>query len=510
MIITKDMLIYYSNQVNSRRTRRELYHKMHKMMHGGSFDLLSEAIRREFKNPNTVYELEGRLVAINIFKKVIKKLAAVYVESPVRAPVDENSSDAELLEDYEDALKFNIRQKQANRYLEAYQKNLKEIFTGNDGKPYIKNHAPHTYEVFNIINPDKAQPDLVCKIIVDNVDPLSCVFHWFSDESFWVTDGTGTVIRDRMDLLNNKNGKNPARTLPFVYKCKSTDSVDPEIDDSLLRISIALPIVLTDLFFACKYQCWSMIYTIGVKGDIDRNPSSIVQLDFSDGAVDGGRQPVVGSINPNVDSDKVIGMIESTLAMFLSTMGLSAGTISLGKSARDVVSGVSKILDSAEVVEGKKDQHDDMIDDEDMTWRKLKQLIPYWRRNQRLGVELNREFSKTFSVSVSFKEPKPMLSEKDALELAEKKLKMRLTTYRRVLKEFHPDYTDDQIEDLLQEILDEMNELPELWNALNPVQVSIDSNLSNKQDDELEDEDDEEDEEETPKPKSKKAKKVKA
>jgi hypothetical protein len=467
MKLSKDALKVFSAMVNDRRSKRELYWKMYKMLNGGAFELISDAIRKEFKKPDTVNELEGRLVAINIFKKVIKKMASVYLEAPTRAPVDENTSDAELLEDYEDALKINIRQKQANRYIEAFQKNLKEFFTGNDGKPFVKNLPPHTYEVFNVNNPDKSQADVVCKIIVDGTDPTESVFYWYSDESFWITDGTGEIITDKMAKLENPQGKNPAKTLPFVYKCKSTDTVDPEIDDSLLRISIALPIVLTDLFFACKYQCWSMIYTIGVSGEIERNPSSIINLQRTEGD---DKEPVVDSIQPTVDSEKVIAMVESTLAMFLSSLGLSAGTISLGGTPKDAISGVSKILDSAEVIEGKKDQQDDMLDDENMTWEKIKKLIPYWRRNQKLMASLNREFSKTFEVSTTFKEPKPLLSEKDALDLSKQKIDQHLTTWTRQLQEFYPDYTDDQIENLKTEILDEIKQYPDIYNPMAAIQ----------------------------------------
>lgn len=472
MKITKAQLKRYAEIVNSpdRKDRRTMYWKMYKVLNGGLHDLLKEAIRKEFKNPQTVSDLEARLVPINILKKVTMKLAAVYVEAPVRAPVDESDDDQELLEDYEDITKFNIRQKQANRYLELFKKNLKEIFTGKDKKVYVKNLPPYAYEVFHVENPDKSQPDIVCKIIKDDTDPKEQILYWYSDESFFITDGVGEVKFDSMAMLENTTGRNPAKTLPFVYKCKSTDSVDPIMDDALYRVSIAIPIVLTDLFFACKYQCWSMIYTIGVKGDIDRNPSSIVALEFSDSATEGGQTPVIGSIDPKVDSDKVISMIESTLNLFLSSLGLSGGTLSLGTNAQDVVSGVSKMLDNAEVIEGKKDQQDDMLDDENMTWEKIKQLIPYWRRNQMLGNDLNREFSKLFRVSISFKEPKPMMSEKDSLEMSDKKIKLRISTWTRELKSHYPDYTDDQIEGLKQEILDELEQYPEIY--LGPVAMA--------------------------------------
>lgn len=472
MKISREWLKSYAELVNSpgRRKKRGLYWKMYSMLNGGAHELISEAIRNEFKDPQAVAELQGRLVSINIMKKVVNKLGGLYLEAPVRSPVDENETDADLLEDYEDITKINIRQKQVNRYLEAFSKNLKEIFAGGDGKVYIKNLPPFSYEVFNVTNPDKSQPDVVCKIIAeDDSDVEKTIYHWFSDESFWITNGKGEVIRQAMIDYNNPTGKNPSKVLPFVYKCKSTDTVDPMIDDSLYRISIALPIVLTDLFFACKYQCWSMIYTIGVTGEINSNPASVVSLQYDEN----NNKPEIGTISPKVDSDKVLKMVEATLNMFLSSKGLSGSTISLGTNAQDVVSGVSKALDSAEVIEGKKDQQDELLDDEVLTWDKIKTLVPYWRRNQMLTADLNKEFSKTFRVSIAFKDPKPMITEKEAIEISDMKIKKRFSTYRRELSVIYPDYNSDQIDDLIAEIIAEQAELSDLYNPIMAVNSGV-------------------------------------
>lgn len=492
MKISSEQLKALAKTVNSpeRVQRRSTYWLMYKIFNGGLAEVLEDTIRKEFTDPQAVTDLLGRLVPINIMKKVIKKKASVYTEAPLRSATIENTDDDELVEDYEDATKLNIKQKQANRYLELFQKNLKEIFASKmNGTVLVKNLPPHTYEVFNIINPDRSRPDIVCKIVSDSRVQKDQVLYWYSDESFYVTNGDGEVIADRMAAFKNPMGINPSGQLPFVYKCKSEDSVDPIVNDALLKITIAIPIVLTDLFFACKYQCWSMIYTIGVKGEINRNPSTVIPLDFSDNAQNGGQTPVIGSIQPSVDADKVISMVNSVLNLFLSSEGLSGGTLSTGQSsnATDVVSGVSKMMDSAEVMEDRKDQQDDMLDDENMTWMKFKAMAPYWRNNQLLPPQLDKEFSPDFIISTSFKEPKPLLSETDALALSDKRMKLKYTTWTRELKLLYPDYTDDQIEELKQEILDEMDEYPQIYNPMGLVKLgpdgkplSPDDKLNNK------------------------------
>ena len=460
MKLNKATLELYAAILNSpdRVKRRQLYADMFVMYEGGGRELIKRKIRQEFKKQDAINELEGRLVTINIMKKVVDKMAGVYNEAPVRSVVDQNKTDKELLELYEDAMSVNSIQKETNRHLKMFKKALKKFYVDKYGNPKARLIPAHAYEVFNVINPDITQPDIVAEIIRHSDVKEDQEIHFYSDESFFITDGTGAVKTDKMLALEQR-GKNPVKELPFTYTTTSTYSIDPIIDDDLLHISIAIPIVLTDLLFACKYQCWSLIYTIGVEGNINMNPSSVIQLNYDNTQ----QKPEIGTIKPQVDSDKVLSLVEGILNMFLSAKGLTVGTISTGFTSQNATSGVSKMLDSAESVEDKKDQQELFLRDESQIWSLIaKFLIPYWRRNQMLNADMNRQFSKPFKVAVVFKEPKVMLSEKDKTELSILKINNNLTTIRRELKNFNPDFTDEQIDDLMQEIFYEKAEIKEL------------------------------------------------
>lgn len=455
MKITGKMLTDYAEIVNSndRQARRKLFHNMHLMYEGGGRPLIEQKIRSEFKDQKAVTELQGRLVTLNFMKKIIDKSAGVYTEAPSRVVVDENETDEELLEMYEDATRVNMVQKEVNRHLKMFKRALKYFYADEKGRPRILVKPAHTYEVFNIKNVDPVAPDMIVEIKVDASDAKDQILHWWSDESFWITDGKGDVKLEEMaNLLNS--GINSIGGLPFEYRVTSTTEIDPIVEDDLYHLCIAMPIVLTDLFFALKYQCWSIIYVINADGqDINMNPASVMHLKG-----DPGQTPSVGQVKPTVDSDKVINLIEATINLMLSSKGLSAGTLSTGQSAKDTVSGVSKMLDNASVVEDKKDQQELFIVDENEMWEIFAfRMIPFWRSKRLLNFKFNREFSANFIVATVFREPRPLMSEKEKTELNISKMKAGIKTRKSVVQEDNPDWTETMVENYLKE-LDEEDE----------------------------------------------------
>lgn len=453
MKITGQMLKDYCEIFvsNDRAARRQLFYNMQLMYDGGGRPLIEAKLNSEFKDQDAVKELSGRLVTLNFMKKVIDKSAGVYTEAPSRVVVDENESDEDLLEIYEDGTRVNMVQKEVNRHLKMYHRALKKFYADEKGRPRMLVKPAHTYEVFNHQNTDPVSPDIVAELITYNVDPTKMVIHWWSDESFWITDGKGEVKIDEMMALGNV-GTNDIGALPFEYRVTSSTDIDPVVEDDLYHLCIAMPIVLTDLFFALKYQCWSIIYTVNADPkNVNVNPASIMHLKG-----DPGTQVEVGQIKPQVDSDKVINLIEATINLMLSSKGLSAGTLSTGASAKDTVSGVSKMLDNAEVVADKKDQQELLLVDENEMWDLLAfKMIPYWRASRLLAQKYNKAFSPEFQVAVVFKEPKTLLSEKERTEIGLMQMKGGVKTRKSLVQELNPDWTESMVEEYIKELDEE-------------------------------------------------------
>lgn len=451
MRLTEEILKDIADQVNSphkKQLRREDY-KRFLMFHGATEDIIRQAISCEFKKPETVEELMSRLIPINFVNKIVTKLSGVYTESPIRRVRDRSVSDQELLDLYVDKMCLNQRMKEANRYFKLFKRNLMETYVDEFGTPHVRNLPRHTYEVFSFSALTPNRPDVVVKILRDDEIADKRILAVWSDESHYVINGKGHVDTESMLRIQNLTGDNVYGALPFIYINESSYSVDPIADDDLIRLAIAIPVILTDICFATKYQSWSLIYTVGDVGDIPMNPNSVLPMNWGPD----GQKPEIGQIKPEVDTDKVLSMVQTLVALLLSTKSLSVNTFQAKLEATTAASGISKMLDNAESVEDKKDQQEYFLRAEKDFWKMLKEkLIPIWRFNQKLAPDLNRMFSDAFDMDVYFKEPKVMISEMDQIEISRARLDAGFSTLSMELKNIYPQLDEAQIEELAIEI----------------------------------------------------------
>jgi hypothetical protein len=420
--------------------------------HGKIRDVVLEALFEEFKKPESIVELNQRMIPINIVQKIVNKLSMVYKTAPMRKSADGNEDDNELIQVYEDGLKINRCMKTANRHFKLYKRALVEIYLNKFGIPSLRTIPRGSYEVFSTSAIDPQIPDTVLKILAWDHDPAKRVYEWWTDEDFLITNGKGEPDLGRMGAMGNTTGSNPFGVLPFTYINESDTQLIPLPDDDLLKVGVAIPLLLSDLSFASKYQAWSMIYTIGVDGEIPINPNSVVNLEYGPD----GERPEINQVKPEVDIDQMLRMIEAVLAFLLSTKSLSAGSIQGQLTTKNAASGISKMLDESESMEDREDQQQYFVDAENDIWNKLsKNLIPFWRKRRLLEGKYNDEFSKDFELSIHFPEVKIVKSEKEKLEEAAFRIEKGFSTKRRELKRLNPGMSETEIEQLLDEIEEE-------------------------------------------------------
>lgn len=457
MILTAELLKYLADEVNSmpRREAREEDYKRFLMFNGKLKEILREAISKEYKKPESIQGLMERLIPINIMQKIVTKLAGVYTEPAARTVADASEEDQALLDLYIEGMCYNQRQKEANRYFKLFKRNLQELYVDSYGVPCARNLPRHTYEVFSFNPLTPNYPEVVIKILNDSVDTKEQRLAVWSNENHVVIDGTGKIDRAAMMSMQNEDGVNPYGALPFVYTNESSYSVDPIQDDDLVRMSIVIPVLLTDLAFAEKYMSFGVLYTIGDVGDIPFNPNTVIPLNFGPD----GQKPEIGSIKPDVDTDKVLLFVESLLAMLLTTKNLSTATVSSKLTSDNAASGIAKMLDQAESVEDKRDQQQYFYKAEQDTWNLIsKYLIPVWRKAGKLSSEYNQEFSSSFKVSVKFQEPKVMITEREQIEISALRIKEGFSTQKRELAILYPQMTSEEIDVLEDEIEEEQTE----------------------------------------------------
>lgn len=447
MILSEDFLKQIAKSVNEpdRRIARTEDYKRFLMFNGSTEEIIKEAISREYAKPETVETLSARIIPINFTGKIITKLAGVYIQRPIRRPVIENTSDSELLELYVEKMCLDQRMKEANRYFKLFKRNLMEFYVDEDGMPFVRNLPRHTYEVFSFSSITPNRPDVIVKIVQDDKVEDKQILQVWTDESVYKINGRGSIVVDK----DNPGGVNPYKKLPFIYINESSFSVDPISDDDLMRMSIAIPVILTDICWATKMQSNSIMWTLGDVGTISSAPDSVVAMTYGPD----GQKPEIGQIKPEVDTDKVLGMVQTLVALLLSTKNLSVGTVQAKLEANNAASGISKMLDSAESVEDKKDQQEYFEKAEKQMWKLIKEnLVPVWRAQGLLQPEFNKEFSKTFDVDIFFTEPKVMITEQEQIETSKLRLESGFSTLKMELAAIYPQLSKDQIEELEMEI----------------------------------------------------------
>jgi hypothetical protein len=250
-MLKKDQLKYIAEAVNEpyRVEARKNDFWRFLIFNGKIKEIVKETISKEFKKPETIYELYARLVPLNVLKKIVTKLAGVYIESPVRSSSDQNELDEEFIADLEEAMALDVRMKEANRYFKLFKRNLMQIYIDN-GKPQVRNLPRHTYEVFSMSGTTPNKVDAVCVILQDSKEKDEQRLAIWDNDSYFIVNGKGDVQQKEMNALNNPKGVNPYKILPFVYTNEASYSVDPIQNDDLLWMSIVIIILFGSI---CSY-----------------------------------------------------------------------------------------------------------------------------------------------------------------------------------------------------------------------------------------------------------------
>jgi hypothetical protein len=452
--LSKDYLKFRLDDISKQMPQKEMEYNKFLFCEGATSDLLKKTILREFKKPESVEGLFDRILPLNIMKKIINKLAATYIEPPLRLASDGNPDDQDLITLYEDSMSLDTQMLQADRYYENYKKTILEPYVDKLGSPRIRCLPAHSYFAFSEDPISPEIPDAIFKVIkIDPRDKEKCFFSVWTNEQFLIIDGQGKVQNQAMAALNNEGGVNPYGVIPFGYMVESSTSIEPIQDDDLYKTSLAVPVLLTDLSFGCKFMAYSLIWTVDCNADIPAGAGAILHLS-SDPST--GKSPAVNQLKPDINVDATLRLIESIISYLLSTRGLKTSTV-IGKlDANDAASGISKIIDNSELAFSTKSKVTGFVNLEKQIWNMIaKNLQPVWKKQNKLSPKFTQDFSEPFDITIHFSEPKIVMSEKDKIDMAKAKLDAGFTTLRRTLMDLYPTYSEDQVQELMQEIKEE-------------------------------------------------------
>jgi len=454
------------------------------MVYNGNLkDLVKKRISEEFLLKETIQNMIGRITPINLTAKVTDKLAQVYNEAPQRDATSGFSEDDEALEFWEDELRFDVKMKHANRLVKLHKHTLLWPFLNRDGFPGVRVLPSHTYTP---ISSDMFEPERPTEFVIhqnmEDPDPATHRHIYWSDEKHFTMDGQGNVIIDP----ENPDFENPFNQIPGTYLNTSLDSVLPVSDDDLICVNLLICLLLTDMCYAFKYQAWSIIALIGIEDmNLNFNPNSVISIPRNEAGETGD----IKTIKPDMDSDQMLNAVEALVGMLLTTKGLSLGSVTGKLTVSNAASGISKMIDQSETTEDRRDQIALFDAAESEFWNKFAHvMLPYWRETGQLHPDADIQFSEQFDIDIKFQEPKVITTDMDKVQLQLAKLQGGLTTQEQAIRDLHPQWSEDRIQQFIQEIAEDKAQ------KLKDMQESM-TGQSEDDDEDPEDEEDDADEE---------------
>ena len=431
------------------------------ILEGDLLSFIEEHLRKEFSE-ESFKAIQPRISPINYLTRIIDKLSKIYggsVNRTVYNDFGESEQDQRLLDMYVDSFKMNSVLNTGNEFFNAFKTNLNQPFIDVDGTPRLRAIPNDRFLVYSNNKIDQTIPTHVILPFGQNVvkgkqgtygpyrnDRLVDVFKVFTDDEIYMLDADGVRTYETI----NPNGENPYGVLPFMYANRSNSFLMPPVDTDTKRMTILLPVLMSDLNYAVKYQTFSLIYAINADSEnLKLNPNMIWMLKSDVGS---DQKPEIGQIKPEVDISSVIELITTQLSMWLNSRNIRPGSIS-DMNASDPVSGISKLVDEMDTSDERKRQVTIYKSVEQEFWfNVMHKLHPVWVKQGIIKPEFRFLFSPSAKVDVNFPEQLPMIRRgqlvKDLIEEVNGGLLSRETALRKA----NPEWSTNQLEQEMEKI----------------------------------------------------------
>lgn len=445
--------VNYQNQVVYNRKLLDIHE-------GGLLKYVEESMAKEL-NARAFERSKERIAPINVLSKVIEKLSRVYSE-PVLRKAGENTIDQTLLAYYETQFDIDNQLNTANELLNLNKSFALEPYLNDDGRPAMRVLPADKFIVWsdNPLDPNvmtvfikfmgtlrKSQPTVNSEGVktqsAANAIKDVSLFYVYSDDEFMMMDSDGEILEYQ---------PNPFGQIPFIYSKSSAFSLVPTPDTDNLSMAILIPKMLTDLNYAVKMCSHTILYGIDVQlpANAEMNPDAMWELKSVSRGDGTQSSPQLSVIKPEVDSDKVLALINSEMAMWLDSKGLKTGSIGTA-TVENAASGISKLIDSADSSAVTRKQIALFRKVEFALWDLVNKMHRFWVATQQLK-DQSQAFSTGFNPSVKFGDAKVVVDTKTVLEELKIQFELGLVTVKQALQRLNPDMDDTQIQLLINEL----------------------------------------------------------
>jgi len=408
--------------------------------------LKEEFSEKSFKN------IQPRIAPINFLKRIIDKTSKIYQQNPQRVIVDGTDQDQELLDWYVKSMRLNSKLNTGNEYFNTFKTNLNQVYL-DDMKPKVRPIANDRFFLYSTNMIDRTVPTEVLLPFGQDMrkdargnDVKVDLFKLYSDDQILIVDDAGDVISNP----ENPEGINPFGSLNglFMYVNRSTNFLLPPMDSDTMRMTVLIPVLLSDLNYAVKYQAFSILYGIDVDDEnLAKSPDAFWMFKTDPGD---DKKPELGQIKPQVDITDVIQLITTELSMWLNSRNIRPGSVS-DLSAENMISGISKLVDEMDTSDERQKQAELYSSAEEDWWSGLMHNVhPYWVSQN--SIEMSQLFSPNARVEVTFPEQLPMLRRGQIVNDLKTEVEAGFISRESAMKKLNPEWTEKRLNQELASI----------------------------------------------------------
>lgn len=463
-----------------------------------------EALNKEGLSAKTLAQMENRAANISICKKVVNKLARLYVGSVIRKVDDKPSQLA--IDDLTDVLCFDSKMKKADRYRQLFKNCLIRVMpekdsvesTEGEDKFTLKMNilAPWQYDVVEDANdkekarviilsdfvernnsqttslqnsdlsdgrtgqgivPQWHQGDRKDQAIADTPEdagqePDNRRFIWWNKTYHFTTDAKGQIVED----LSPEDSLNPIGKLPF---CNAPEDQDGEFwaqgGEDLVDGCVLVNQQITDMNSIMYIQGWGQPFITGkdVTAQMkEGGPHTAITIDVEED----DPTPTFEYVNASPPIDAWMKTIEQYVALLLSTNNLSPGNVSGKLDASVFPSGIAAVVEMSEANNSLQDSEKTFQGCERETWSIVQAWMELLSEKKALNSELEQIGSfPDADVTVKYTELKPAVTEGEKLDNLKKRKDLDINRRVELILIDEPDLGFDDAMLKLKEIDEE-------------------------------------------------------
>lgn len=505
--VRKNLIEFFDQDQNARR-KAEAF-KAYECLKDKTIHYVADLLSCQF-DVDTVNEMQGSMTNISILRKVIDKLAKVYASGVKRTmpgaegSTEPNADETKGIEEAAEYLDINTAMKKANRYFRAFKNTLvfpKPVQNEDRFDIEIEVLPPFYYDAVE----DSKNPKRPLAIIISDYKPSRKTLYSMTNNAgaregrtatgtvsevgdeykgpavlkqafaaktgigpggggaddnrtfIWWTKSYHFTTNAKGQIISQTGTANEIKELPFVNLCGEQDGQFwAEGGDDLVDAGIKINVGITNAKHVGISQGYGQLYMIGAAGKLPKSvrvgPTHVVQLEYNK---DEDSPPEIGFLNSNPPLGDLKAQVEMEVALMLSTNNLSVSSFATSLQAgKDFASGIALMIDKAESIEDIDEQAKIFIKKEPEVWAKVKKWQDVYNSKGLLSdkakaMKLPKEPEK---VQLQFPSPKPVVSEKEQLEVLTMRKEMGLNTEVEILMRDDPSLTEEQAKQKLAAI----------------------------------------------------------